>query len=159
MTDHKRGVGTTSPKAFNLPSRLPSTPPPITLRAMLNPRLDLLTDYPFDRLRSLLDGVHPPDGVTPLMLSIGEPQHAPPALVQDTITATDPALWGKYPPLAGTEGWRDAVTGWLTRRYGLAEGLIDGARHVLPVAGTREALFWPPRCPFRKKGTATNPSS
>lgn len=108
---------------------------------MLNPRLELLTDYPFDRLRALLDGIAPPAGMAPLMLSIGEPQHAPPALVQQIIAAAPSAQWGKYPPIDGTPGWRRAVADWLTQRYGLADGLIDADRHVLPAAGTREALY------------------
>ncbi len=107
---------------------------------MLNPRLEQLSDYPFDRLRALLTDVEPAAGVTPLMLSVGEPRHAPPAWLADSLGA-EPALWGRYPPVDGTPAFRQAVADWLTRRYRLAEGAVDPNRHVLPVAGTREALF------------------
>lgn len=108
---------------------------------MLNPRLDLLTDYPFDRLRALLDSETPPADLVPLMLSIGEPKHAPPAMVSDILSTANAADWGKYPPIAGTADWQDAVSTWLTRRYGLTSGLLRGEKHILPAAGTREALY------------------
>ncbi|MCW8860863.1 MAG: aspartate aminotransferase, partial [Rhodospirillales bacterium] len=107
---------------------------------MLNPALDLLTDYPFQRLRDLLADVTPPDGLAPLLMSIGEPQHPPPPMLAEKLTETA-AGWGKYPPLEGTPEWGAAVAAWLERRYGLAPAAIDPARHILPVTGTREALF------------------
>lgn len=107
---------------------------------MLNPLIDRLTDYPFDRLRALLDGIPPPQGMRPLILSVGEPRHAPPPMVAETL-ARHAADWGRYPPVEGTPEFRRAVAGWLQRRYELPEGLVDPDRHVLPVAGTREALF------------------
>ena len=107
---------------------------------MLNPHLELLTSYPFDRLRQLLDGIDPPPGVEPLALSIGEPQHAPPAIIADEIAA-NAASWGRYPPIDGTPDFRAAAAGWLGRRFGLAAGMIDPDRQILPVSGTREALF------------------
>ncbi|MCW8834740.1 MAG: aminotransferase class I/II-fold pyridoxal phosphate-dependent enzyme [Rhodospirillales bacterium] len=107
---------------------------------MLNPALDLLTDYPFQRLRDLLADVTPPDGLAPLLMSIGEPQHPPPPMLAEKLTETA-AGWGKYPPLEGTPEWGAAVAAWLERRYGLTPAAIDPARHILPVTGTREALF------------------
>ena len=107
---------------------------------MVNPRLDRLPGYPFARLRTLLDGVDPPAGVEPLALSVGEPQHGPPPMLAETLAA-NAHLWGRYPPIGGTPGFRDAVASWLVRRYGLADGAIDPATQILPVAGTREALF------------------
>lgn len=107
---------------------------------MYNPAVDHLTDYPFQRLRTLLDGVEPPAGTDPLIMSIGEPQHAVPDLATRAIAETA-AGWGKYPPPDGTPAWRAAVAGWLTRRYGLPEGMIDAERDLLPVSGTREALY------------------
>jgi len=107
---------------------------------MLNPRLNLLTDYPFDRLRHLLGGIEPPQGVSPLALSIGEPQHAPPDMIAREIAA-HAHVWGRYPPINGTEDFRAATTGWLNRRFDLPDGMIDPARQILPVSGTREALF------------------
>lgn len=103
-----------------------------------NQRLDLLTDYPFQRLNDLLQDLPaPPDGG--LVMSIGEPQHAAPALIAETIART--GGWNRYPPVPGTPEMRAAVAGWASRRYGLPEGMVDAARHVLPVAGTREALY------------------
>ena len=107
---------------------------------MLNPRLQLLSEYPFDRLRTLLGGIEPPTGMAPMVLSVGEPRHAPPALVHDVVAASGD-LWNRYPPVEGTPEFRAAAAGWLTRRYALPDGLLDADRHILPVAGTREALF------------------
>jgi succinyldiaminopimelate transaminase len=107
---------------------------------MFNPRVDRLIDYPFQRLRALLDGLAPPADVAPLIMSIGEPQHAVPALVPEALAATA-AGWGKYPPPDGTPEWRAAVAGWLGRRYGLPEGMINAETDLIPVSGTREALY------------------
>ena len=106
----------------------------------LNARLDTVGDYPFDRLRALLGDVMPPADITPIPLSLGEPQHAPPAFLAETV-AREAAGWSKYPPMKGTEIARAAIASWLTRRYGLPEGMIDGESMVIPVSGTREALF------------------
>lgn len=105
-----------------------------------NPRLDRLGDYPFQRLRALLDGVPAPAGVEPVAMHLGEPQLPQPDFVAETI-AEHATLWNRYPPAAGTAEIREAASAWLTRRYGLPEGMIDPERHVTPVAGTREALF------------------
>lgn len=103
----------------------------------MNDRLNLLTDYPFQRLTDLLGGPATPESV---VMSIGEPQHAPPALVA-RILADKAGLWGKYPPANGSPDFRQAVAQWLTRRFKLPEGMVDAERMVLPVAGTREALY------------------
>jgi N-succinyldiaminopimelate aminotransferase len=105
---------------------------------VFNPRLVALDDYPFTRLARLLSAPAP-EGRAPLALSVGEPQHAPPPLVAATL-AQHAHLWGKYPPQTGTPSYRQAVARWLDRRYGL-QGAVDPDRHVIPVAGTREALF------------------
>jgi N-succinyldiaminopimelate aminotransferase len=107
---------------------------------MLNAQLDNLTDYPFDRLRDLLDPLSPPVGITPLALSIGEPKHDPPTLIGEALSANND-LWGRYPPIDGTADFRAAVAQWLTRRYNLAGGFIDPDRQILPVVGTREAIY------------------
>ena len=107
---------------------------------MLNPRLQLLSEYPFDRLRALLDGIDPPSGMAPMVLSVGEPRHATPPLVHEVVS-NNGDLWNRYPPVEGTAEFRSAAVGWLTRRYALPDHLLDADRHVLPVAGTREALF------------------
>jgi len=104
---------------------------------MVNPRLDLLTDYPFQRLTALLQGK---PGAEPLVMSIGEPQHRPPAFVAE-ILAAESAGWGKYPPMAGSPDFRKAAGGWLMRRFGLAEGTFDPDSQLIPLAGTREGLY------------------
>jgi succinyldiaminopimelate transaminase len=103
-------------------------------------RLDQLLDYPFDRLRALLADVTPAAGKPPLNLSLGEPQHAPPALLAEAL-AHGFAEYAKYPPLGGTPAFRAAAAAWLARRYALPEGFIDADASILPVSGTREALF------------------
>lgn len=107
---------------------------------MLNDRLEALPGYPFTRLRRLLEGVAPPAGVPPVLMSIGEPQHPPPAFVAEVLAARA-ADWGKYPPSRGTPEFRRAVADWLTRRYRLPAGFIEAEKNLLPVAGTREAIF------------------
>ena len=107
---------------------------------MLNPRLEALSDYMFRRLARLLEGVEPAAGLEPIDLSIGQPMHPVPALLTDTLHAHD-HLWGRYPPVNGTSEFRDAAAAWLTRRYHLPPGALDPERHVLPCAGTKEALF------------------
>jgi N-succinyldiaminopimelate aminotransferase len=104
---------------------------------MINSRLDLLTDYPFRRLTTLLQE---PPGAEPVVMSIGEPQHQPPAMVAEILTA-QAAGWGKYPPMNGTPAFRAAVTAWLTRRFHVPANSIDAESQILPLAGTREGLF------------------
>ena len=107
---------------------------------MINDRLQRLSDYPFTRLADLLGGLAPPSGVPVLNMAVGEPQHPAPALIEDTLRAHGD-LWNRYPPVNGTESFRAAVADWLGRRYGLPSGLVDPERCILPVSGTREALF------------------
>ncbi|PPR11063.1 MAG: LL-diaminopimelate aminotransferase [Alphaproteobacteria bacterium MarineAlpha11_Bin1] len=106
----------------------------------LNARLDVIGDYPFDRLRALLGDIAPPADLPPIPLSLGEPQHSPPAFLAETV-AKQAAEWAKYPPMRGTEAARDTIAGWLTRRYSLPDGMVEGKTMVIPVSGTREALF------------------
>jgi N-succinyldiaminopimelate aminotransferase len=107
---------------------------------MLNPRLETLSDYPFRRLEGLLAPIEPRQGQPPLDLSIGQPMHPLPALLSETLHA-HAHLWGRYPPVSGTPAFREAVGSWLAQRYRLPAGALDPAHHVLPVAGTKEALF------------------
>ena len=107
---------------------------------MINDRIARIGDYPFDRLRALLDPLTPRAGAAPISLALGEPQHTPPEMLR-RIVDDNADLWGSYPPMWGTADFRAAVADWLSRRYGLAPGMVDPDRHVLPVSGTREALF------------------
>jgi aspartate/methionine/tyrosine aminotransferase len=108
---------------------------------MTTDRLEsLVTFHPFTRLNKLLEGVQPGGGNAPVLLHLGEPQFAPPAFVAEAI-AENAAAWSKYPPTAGTEAFRNAVKAWLDRRYRLPPTMLNAATEILPVSGTREALF------------------
>ncbi|HEX6142699.1 MAG TPA: aminotransferase class I/II-fold pyridoxal phosphate-dependent enzyme [Geminicoccaceae bacterium] len=111
---------------------------------MLNPRLGQLTDYPFRRLARLLEPLAPPAALAPIDLSIGSPLHPTPELLKRTLAA-HAEEWNRYPPITGTPAFRTAVADWLRARFALPEGMIDPDRHVLPVAGTKEALFMLPQ--------------
>lgn len=104
----------------------------------MNPLLGRLQPYPFEKLRALLEGVAPPPALRPINLSIGEPKHAAPELVKAALIASLDGL-SAYPATAGTPALREAIADWLKRRYGLAT--LDATTQVLPVNGSREALF------------------
>ncbi|HEX9182936.1 MAG TPA: succinyldiaminopimelate transaminase [Burkholderiales bacterium] len=104
----------------------------------LNPLLGRLQPYPFEKLRALHAGVTPAPGFSPINLSIGEPKHPTPAFVRETLAGALDGL-AAYPATAGTPALREAIAAWLMRRYALPA--LDAATQVLPVNGSREALF------------------
>lgn len=107
----------------------------------MNPLLSRLQPYPFERLRKLFEGVAPPAAHRPISLGIGEPRHATPDFIKKALVQaldTPGSDLSGYPPTAGTPQLREACAGWLRRRYGLQ---VDAATQVLPVNGSREALF------------------
>ncbi|WOP14299.1 succinyldiaminopimelate transaminase [Ottowia sp. SB7-C50] len=104
----------------------------------MNPLLARLQPYPFERLRQLFAGVTPDAAHRPLSLGIGEPKHPTPAFIQQALADDLPTGLSGYPPTAGSPELRAACAGWLQRRYGVA---VDAATQVLPVLGSREALF------------------
>ena len=104
----------------------------------MNPRLDLTRPYPFERLRALLAGVTPPKDRAPINLSIGEPRHPTPRLVLDALAAGGAGL-AHYPTTIGPAPLREAISTWLAARHGVPPP--DPATQVLPVLGSREALF------------------
>ena len=104
----------------------------------VNPRLARLQTYPFDKLRALLAGVTPNPALRPVDLSIGEPKHPTPALLKDALAGALDGL-SVYPRAAGLPELRAAMAGWAMRRYSLPA--LDPLTQVLPVNGTREALF------------------
>jgi N-succinyldiaminopimelate aminotransferase len=104
----------------------------------LNPRLASLQTYPFDKLRGLLGGVTPNPALRPIDLSIGEPKHPTPALVKGALAGALDGL-SVYPRSVGLPELREAAAAWAMRRYSLPA--LDPATQVLPVNGTREALF------------------
>jgi N-succinyldiaminopimelate aminotransferase len=103
----------------------------------MNPLLQRLHPYPFERLRELTRGITPNPAHKPISLGIGEPRHPTPALIEAAVVAALPGL-SIYPATAGEPALREAVAGWLQRRYGMS---IDPHTQVLPVNGSREALF------------------
>jgi len=103
----------------------------------MNPLLSRLQPYPFERLRALMAGVTPP-AASPIRLSIGEPQQPTPELVRAALVAHLGGL-ATYPMTAGLDELRAAMAAWFRQRYSLPR--LDAAREVLPVNGTREALF------------------
>ena len=103
----------------------------------MNPLLAKLQPYPFERLRALFAGVTPSAAHRPISLGIGEPRHPTPPFIQDAMLGAQSGL-AVYPATGGEPRLREACAGWLQRRYGLT---LDPARQVLPVNGSREALF------------------
>ena len=103
----------------------------------MNPLLSRLQPYPFERLRELFASVQPPAGLRPISLGIGEPRHATPALIEKALSSELQGL-SVYPATAGTPALRQACARWANQRYGIE---LDASTQVLPVNGSREALF------------------
>jgi N-succinyldiaminopimelate aminotransferase len=103
----------------------------------MNPLLSSLQPYPFERLKQLFSTVTPNPAYAPISLGIGEPRHATPQLVLDAL-ANATAQLAAYPATAGLPALRESCVNWMQRRYGLK---LDAATQVLPVNGSREALF------------------
>jgi len=103
----------------------------------MNPLLQRLHPYPFERLREVTQGIVPAPQFKPISLGIGEPRHPTPALVEDALRAALPGL-SVYPSTAGEPALRESMAAWCKRRYGVA---LDSATQILPVNGSREALL------------------
>jgi len=107
----------------------------------MNQLLGLLQPYPFERLRALFAGIQPDAAYRPISLGIGEPRHATPAFITkayaDAVTR-EPSGLASYPSTAGDPALRASFAAWILKRYGLT---VDATRQVLPVNGSREALF------------------
>ena len=106
----------------------------------MNPNLERLQAYPFEKLAQLKKGVIPPRHLEHIGMSIGEPQHAPPEFILDALRANLSRIAG-YPPTVGMIELRTAAARWLERRFSLGANAVDAEKMVLPVNGTREALF------------------
>lgn len=104
----------------------------------MNPLLNKLQPYPFEKLRRLFAGVTPNAAYSPISLGIGEPKHPTPEFIKKALTENLGGL-ASYPSTTGSDALRASIAGWLERRYGLPT--IDPATQVLPVNGSREALF------------------
>jgi N-succinyldiaminopimelate aminotransferase len=105
---------------------------------LMNPNLNLLQPYPFQRLRELFAGITPNPAFKNINLSIGEPKHATPTLIKDALTQNLNGL-ATYPTTLGVPALREAIANWATHRYGIP--LLNTETEILPVIGSREALF------------------
>ena len=104
----------------------------------MNPNLNLLQPYPFQRLRDLFAGITPNPAFSNINLSIGEPKHATPTIIKDALVANLSGL-ATYPTTLGLPALREAIANWATRRYDIP--LLNTETEILPVIGSREALF------------------
>ena len=119
-----------SPRGFSLCALRIANP--------VNPLLDQLQPYPFEKLKKLFAGVTPASGYRPISLGIGEPKHPTPAFIQQALADNLGGL-ANYPATLGSEALRGAIADWLERRYAIPRP--DPATQILPVIGSREALF------------------
>jgi N-succinyldiaminopimelate aminotransferase len=104
----------------------------------MNPNLNLLQPYPFQRLRDLFKGITPNPAYSAINLSIGEPKHATPQLIKDALINNLSGL-ATYPTTIGVPALREAISHWLAQRYGISA--LNPETSILPVTGSREALF------------------
>ena len=104
----------------------------------MNENLNLLQPYPFQRLRDLFEGIAPNSQYTAVNLSIGEPKHETPKIIQKSLIDHIAGL-ANYPTTLGSIELRQAIANWATRRYGIPTLNID--KEIIPVNGSREALF------------------
>lgn len=106
----------------------------------MSERRSFLSYHPFARLGRLLDDF-PAGAARPILLSVGEPKNQPPAFVTEAIAAADDC-WSNYPPPRGTDDYRSACADWLRQRFDLPAGMIEQKKHILPLPGSREGLFF-----------------
>lgn len=104
----------------------------------MNPNLNLLQPYPFQKLRQLLDGVTRNTALSPIDLQIGEPKHATPTFIRQALIDQLDGL-SNYPTTLGIPALRNSIAAWIQRRFNLTT--IDPETQVIPINGSREALF------------------
>ncbi|MBE7459746.1 MAG: succinyldiaminopimelate transaminase [Zoogloeaceae bacterium] len=124
----------------------------------MNPDLDKLHPYPFEKLRLLFQGVQPARELREIRLSIGEPQHETPVLITEALAASLEGL-ANYPTTSGSDALRNVIAAWLAARYGIPPP--DPHGQVLPVNGSREALFAIAQCvvdPSRGEALVLSPN-
>ena len=106
----------------------------------MNPNLDVLHPYPFEKLTQLKQGITPPQDKAHIALSIGEPKHVTPDFIHQAYQ-DNMAGMGKYPTTKGIPELRTAIANWISRRFNIASSSINSDTQIIPVSGTREALF------------------
>lgn len=119
----------------------------------MNPHLKQLQPYPFEKLTRLKEGLQPPTDKVHIALSIGEPQHPTPHFISEALIAHLHGLTN-YPATRGMAELRQSIAEWLARRFHLPAASIDPEHHILPVNGTREALFSFAQCMVDATGKA-----
>lgn len=117
----------------------------------MNPFLANLQTYPFEKLKSLINGIQPDENHKAISLAIGEPKHPTPGLISDALIK-NLNLLDKYPTTRGSDLLRQTCVNWLCQRFSISTKILNKNDHVLPVNGTREALFAFAQC-------AINPSN
>jgi N-succinyldiaminopimelate aminotransferase len=122
----------------------------------MTPNLKHLHPYPFEKLAQLKHGIVPPKDKAHIALSMGEPTHATPHLIQEALLTHLHGL-SNYPTTKGILELRQAITGWISRRFQIPADFIDAETQVLPVNGTREALFSFAQCLIDSTVTAPVP--
>ncbi|MEP3560703.1 MAG: succinyldiaminopimelate transaminase [Marinobacter sp.] len=106
----------------------------------MNSNLERLHPYPFEKLAKLKAGITVPEHLAPISLGIGEPKHPAPAFVKQVVADNLDKL-ANYPTTKGIDELRETIAHWATRRFDLSEASLDPARNIVPVNGTREAIF------------------
>jgi N-succinyldiaminopimelate aminotransferase len=106
----------------------------------MNPAIDKLQPYPFEKLAQLKSGISAPADKSEINLSIGEPKHRTPEFILDSLRSSL-NLSANYPRTKGSDELRSSIASWLTGRFSLPVGSIGENKHIIPVNGTREALF------------------
>ena len=105
----------------------------------MNPLLQRLSPYPFERLRALTADITPNPAKSPINVSIGEPKHPTPPFIRDALARGAASGLANYPTTIGSTALREAIAGWVARRHALTA--LDPVTEILPVLGSREALF------------------
>lgn len=116
----------------------------------MNPDLALLQPYPFEKLAQLKSCVTPPAHLDHIALSVGEPKHPTPQIITEALIEHLHGL-GQYPTTSGIDALRESIATWLCQRFGLPASDLNPMQHILPVSGTREALFSFAQCIFDKQ--------
>lgn len=106
----------------------------------MNPDLEKLQPYPFEKLKTLIAGTSPDTSLPHIAWSIGEPKHEPPSFVLQSFS-NEIQKFRQYPATKGIIELRQAISDWATKRFSLTKNTLSAERHILPVNGTREALF------------------
>ena len=111
----------------------------------MNHYLDCLEPYPFEKLANLKHGIVPPANCSPITMALGEPQHPSPEFITKAINENR-AGYSKYPLIKGSLELRQAIVSWLQNRFQIKPNWLDPDKHVLPINGSREALFAIAQC-------------